>query len=817
MVRARKLVVPLLLLGGVLAAVIWWSGRDPEDGGSSGIGESGSGRTVPQQGEGPEMPGRRRDGGSDPAGEALRETVTTDAARTGQFIVQVDEVDQCIDPAGTALVLITGGQRFEAVVQKDGGAFFRDVPFDPGGRLYALETAVPDRACFPQQLRVTTSDLEGNPPAYGLSLALVHLHALQGTVRDATSGDRIAGARVAVDSFVVSESTSDAEGRYELNLPDPRGTLLINAPGYQELAWHFPEETDAGTWLPDRRDFALLRDPVTSFLEIEGVLPDGSPAAGAELEFVELGTLPLSMESLDGMTFAGQREFIRSLEQEVDALGRITGAEGDLPASLDERGRARVRMVLPLRARVILRQARYVAAESVVLNVGDRQLLQMDLIEGVRLRLTTIGDEGSVAGVRLRVDPGLDGKSIDIQSDDDGVALVRGLIPGSRVGVGLAHRNDLAFPYQAESRLVVLPEEGGTESRVELRVRVLPLGRVAGRLVDAETARGIRGWLRLDEAGRRRSDPTARSTEDDGSFDLGEVALAGSVTCGAPWYRQVSIPLAGFDGDAKEVRLTSVVGSSTRLDLTILDDAGVPLQSGDVWWTVKVHAGSRQIANWGNRWAELDAQGTITIQGELNAGEELVASVRASTEDGEATGTGFYSVRAGERTRRELQLVRVRAGFLGGRVLFHGTAIPVPGAQVSALGTDVETDREGRFTMSGLQAGPVRLVARWSGYGVVKELTVPEDGLRNLEVHLRPLSLIRIDARDAVNGVPVRNALVSSSLGDSRFDSSMLVPAPVGQAIDVTVGAPGYVQRLFRVDTRTIGPNGLVVELERDS
>ena len=166
------------------------------------------------------------------------------------------------------------------------------------GSEFELATELPDRLCFPPRFRVDSTDLTGDPPSYGLSVSLVHRHALRGRVLDAVTGAGIAGAVIEVDSFAWRIVRADAGGGYEVELPEPRGSILVRAPGYQERLWGFPEPGADGKLIAlgsqafnqDKKGTAFVVEaapnkPVKSFEVIQNyqiraaISPDGKALA----------------------------------------------------------------------------------------------------------------------------------------------------------------------------------------------------------------------------------------------------------------------------------------------------------------------------------------------------------------------------------------------------------------------------------------------------------------------------------------------------------------------------------------------------------
>jgi hypothetical protein len=310
--------------------------------------------------------------------------VEAQAVVRAALVLQVDEIDQCIEAAGTSLVIEAAGESFTAIVGEDGGALFEEVAIPAAGREFQLTTSVPDRLCFPASFRVAPADLDGEPPSFGLSIALIHHHALAGRVLDAATGAPLRGASVRVDSFAGSTATVDAEGRYLLALPEPRGTIEVKAPGYQDELFSFPERRpDGTTWLASERDFALRRDPLRAVLEIAVSTASGAPASHAELGYVEGSDAPY-LEALDrSLPADGQLEFLGRRALEIAAFGRVVGVDGELPpTALDAQGTTTLVALLPMALEIVVAAGDEVAKAMVVLEPGATRQLDLSLAPG---------------------------------------------------------------------------------------------------------------------------------------------------------------------------------------------------------------------------------------------------------------------------------------------------------------------------------------------------------------------------------------------------------------------------------------------------
>jgi Carboxypeptidase regulatory-like domain len=304
----------------------------------------------------------------------------TATATLATIVLQVDEIDRCIDPAGSSLSIRdrATGRTLTTILDAEGGALFEAVPLGIGGSEFEIVTGVADRRCFPTSFEVAPSDLEGEPPSCAISVALIHEHGLRGRVFDAASRQPIADATVEVDSFAVSRCITDSEGHYSLDLPEPRGSLVVRAPGYQEFWWSFPERrADGSTWLPSERDFELLRDPLLSILEFHVTRDDGGPAAGAYVEFEEGSDIDYSTALHSFADVSARDRYLAELAKTLAGVGRVMRADGNPPIALDESGSITVHVMMPCALRVIVRAGDERAEHDLLLAPATRERIDL--------------------------------------------------------------------------------------------------------------------------------------------------------------------------------------------------------------------------------------------------------------------------------------------------------------------------------------------------------------------------------------------------------------------------------------------------------
>ena len=786
-----------------------------------GVAASTSG--GPQESQSPSAleGGFSRDG--DALEEALREDIQPgDPGQAGTLTAQVIEVDECIDPTGTKLILSAGGEEYRTEIQRDGGAAFSGVRFAPGGTDFTLRTAVPDRKCFPEKFTISPGDLVGRPPSAGVSVALVHLHLLAGTVRDASSREPIPGASLEVDSFAISTAESDAAGRFDLNLPEPLGTLIVRARGYQELLWHFPEQTDVGPWLPDQRDFELLPDHLTSWLQVVALLGPDRPAAGAELRIVELRTLPFPRLALAGLKSDERNVFLDSLESEVNAFGRLAGMNGPVPERLDEAGGALLRVQLPGDLQVTARAGNLVATSRVEVLPGTQYELELFLEPGVTLEVVVVSAGRRVQRVPLALQSLSDGRAERDESDEAGVCRFEGLLPGGDVVLSVPTAERKSVNWAAESHRIRLPVAATEPHRFELELRETSLIEVKGRTVDAFNRRPVQARLLATSPG---SGPPSQAveTDEEGRFLL--TARSGdSLTFRADAYRDQAISASRFDEADVEVLLEPVRAGDTRLGLRVIDRKGAALEDASVWTSAEIVSQSgRVLARMPRRtYRSTSEDGVLHLSAQLRPGERFVVDAFGTSVDDESTGQVRVEVPSGMFKQADLALLPAVSisGTIewpeGGsslssvRVSWHSSAREATGnAWIST-----RSRSDGTFLLEGVPPGPGFLVAQAPFHGGLLEANLPASGLEHVRVDLEPLVNIRLEPIDARSKVPLRFATLQSPF-DSESARNGTIQVPIGGQVEVRVSAPGYLPRLLTVGEQSGSRSPLVVELER--
>ncbi len=739
---------------GLAAAVVFWLVIDAGDRGSaSGEGGGGArGADADVRSAGAEVGGgETRDDGEGAAADdvgAEREVAgdAGGAAVVGTLVVQADEVDQCLDVRGSVLVLEnrSTGRTHRAVILENGGAAFEAVRFAPGRTTFALRTEVPDRACFPAEFVIAHADLTGDPPAAAVSVALIHRHGLRGVVRDAETRRPIEGANVEVDAFEANGTVTDGEGRYALELPEPRGTLVVTAPGFQELLWRYPEETDAGAWLPDRRDFDLLPDRLTAWVDVNATREDGSPAAGAEVEVEPLETRAPPAAALDGISASSRRDFLESLRSDVDAFGAAAGARGDLLDPLDDRGRALLRLRLPGRYRIIVSAGDRAGAAEVDVAAGERVEAAVELAPAAVL-LVRARCEGEPVSAAVRYEPAEGGEAISTFTDFGGEARIGPLLPGTAGALVVPASFQ---PFRSPAPVpVLLPPQGGEV------VVSLPLQRrtpVKGEVLDERTGRPIAGarvrWLDAD----RVPDPTTeRRTDAAGRFETA-APPGGVLRAEAFEYRGGEAARAGAAGELAPIRLAPIeldpFDGSTRARLRTVDPTGAPLAGARVRIDATlIHADGRTEPGFSHLGGESVEGGLVlpTLGWPLRPGESVRLAVVARTS--ERSGVAESVVAHGED--RDIDVVLRGSAAITGTVRLDG-ALPIGDVVVRWVPDGdrdpVETTSgdDGTFRLDGAPSGPGTLTARLPFRAAERRLELSEEGasgvVLSLEAHDPP-------------------------------------------------------------------------------
>ncbi|MBI4878082.1 MAG: carboxypeptidase regulatory-like domain-containing protein [Planctomycetes bacterium] len=679
---------------------------------------------------------------------------------TGMIIAQVVEVDECIDPVGTELILRDGAREYRTTILREGAAPFRDVLFHGARTEFTLATSVPDRECYPKTFSIGRLDLSGAPPSAGISVALIHVHFLSGTVQDATTSAPIEGATVEVDSFVLSAAQSAADGSYRLNLPDPTGTLIVSAPGFQELLWHYPEETPTGLWLPDRRDFELLPDRLTAWLEVQAFRQDGEPAAGAELEVEGVRIDPIPTEVLAGLRAEERMSFLASLDGEVEGLGPVVGAREPLVQALDEKGEARLRLLVPGRYRVQVRAGEELACGGAEVAARERREIVLCLERAAELRVRVLARGQPVAGAAVVVDAPSWPAERRAETGSGGEAVFRGLVPGTALRVWIASRE-----WRLPVREAMLPAQGGVET-VVLEPEAVFRAPARGQVLDARTGRPIAGAEVLCLAAGRLEPAAVAATRADGRFEV-EGEQGGVIRARAWGYCDGSVVCSAAGGELPPLRLEPIGSGDAAVAVRALDPSGAPVPGADVLLTCWIR--DREGAVLGRTRAELrsDAGGLTPPCSAAAPGlGSIVLAIEAFAEGPAGRRAGVLQLEAGAGASLVADVLLGAEVEVSGRVVLD--SFNLPAARVELLWCQtlapagarpaprwcgpLETAADGTFVLRGVRPGRLWLRAQAPFRGAERELDVPPAGLRDLQIELEPLAEVQVTVVDAEDG-----------------------------------------------------------------
>ncbi len=749
----------------------------------------------------------------DRADESTHREEAGERERRGTVTVQADEVDQCIDVRGSVVVVedICDGREYRARVSESGAAVFEDVRVAPGEMTFRLHTDVPNRVCWPESFTVAREQWTADPPTFGISISLLHEHRLGGVVRDARTGRPIAGATVAVDSFAMSEATCDADGEYDLNLPEPRGTIIVTAPGYQESLWQFPEETPGGRWIPDRKDHELVRDPLTSWVDVVVEAADGAPAAGAELEVGLVRRAALPEEVLAEMAGATRRRFLDALEDDLDAFGPVIGADEPLIDHADEAGRARLRIAAPCRFELAARHSAGTAREVVEIGPGEEREVRLSLGPSASVQVTVTRQGDPVVGACVELFR-LGTRRLE-WTDDDGRAEVGGLAPGG--GATLAVQDLVS---SAGRRTVSVPSSGEV-AKVEVELGAA-LVDVQGVVLDATSDGPILGatvaWI--DATGGRVSQA---GTSASGTFTLA-AGDGGQIEAQYDGFRTMRVPRPPGDRVAP-IRLIPIGAGTTTLAVDVVDAAGEPLDA-DVTATPVVVGpnGERSVLLFatGNRRDGIDlsldlaARESATVDVSVRSRSAALHPfvVRNGAHDEQWIGAAAFRafiVGAGEQRRETIRLMPPAA--IRGAVYFG--AAPIADAGVtwrSARAADTtRSQTNGAFELAVVAPGPGVLGVSTAFFGAVVELDVPSGGLDGVDVRL--VALVPVPLRVEAAGGRLVAARVRTVLED--VDAASGVRVPRGASLTATISADRFRSETIRVSSAAADEGGVTVVL----
>ena len=591
-------------------------------------------------------------------------------------------------PIAEAVVMISAGDVFEPpmVARTDGEGRFRITARRRGPHTVRVESAG-------LAARTVDKALPGTP----LRIALAKGGAIEGVVRDAASGEPVAGARVEAredsrpwaptwdPSLGAVRTTTDAKGAFRLEgLAVGRHTVAASARPAGRA-------TRPGVAAGQRVELLLVAGPA-----IVGrvTLPDGKPAARAAVRAeIEMGFVPVRAASADasgryelaGLTPGKYRVIAVHDDAAIAVLTDVRLDQGEVEADVQ----------LPPPARVTGR----------LVGPDDRP------VEGS----IVLGEVDGIASPRTI------GALVRGAAGADGRFVLERVPPGSHAltvsARGLAQRRvALEVPARAPA--------------VDLGDVVLEAGpRLAGRVTDKAGAPIADAVVRAFSDARPMTPGRMLegTTDADGAFALGG-ATAGrySLSVSAPGHARYSEEV-----DAPRDDLRAVLGAVGTVAGSVEDAAGRAVTAFDV--IAMPSEGMRQPPR---RKAFTDDSGRFTLDELPSAGTYSIQVT--GRESGRKVVPG---VKVGEGTSVDLgRIVLDAAGAVRGIVLDPSSA-PVAGASVEAVGGDrmmmmagpreeLATDAAGRFEIRGLAPGRVVVVARHPAFAEGRSGPVEVDPAR---------------------------------------------------------------------------------------
>lgn len=442
---------------------------------------------------------------------------------------------------------------------------------------------------------------------------------------------------------------------------------------------------EGGGQLPTARPLAMDDDPVGD-LRLEGQVlgPDDEPAAGA---LVMLGSVP-------PRTATAEKDGSFAFDKLIGRTYALSARSGDLVGG-------------PVMH--VLREK----SDPVVIRLAPGAAVEVTVVEAA--------SGAPIAGASVDAGEGPDHGGPSATTDSKGLALLKGLRPGSFAVVYAR-----ASGHAPGHALVQVPSAPGGKgaARIELRAGAP----VSGVVVD-ESGAPIAGaqvaardvslpWDTEDER-------DLATTDDKGQFTIKAVAagtyrFAASHKAHAPGSSEPVV----LDGasEKKDVRIALKAGGIAAGK--VVDAGGAPVP----WATVRIGSqrGAMQMQDAPTRQVIAGDDGAFEVKG-LSRGPLLAIAL---SETASSQGVKFDLATA--RDKRDLILTLDVTGGIAG-VVVDGSGEPVAEAQVAGypdffageVGEDFAlrgptvgtTDGGGAFTLRGLPVGNYRLFASRSGLG----------------------------------------------------------------------------------------------------
>jgi hypothetical protein len=333
-----------------------------------------------------------------------------------------------------------------------------------------------------------------------LSVSVLVLdRVLHGRVHD-PKGAPIAGARLMVNVWSETAVTSDAEGRYELRVPEPGYPLVVSAPGYASRL-------------------------------VEGYMPASEMRHQFDVELVPGAQIV-------GRVVDGQGQPVQAAK--VRASGGMTGVDSDADGRFVVDG-----VTAGERHSVTAKKAGFQTGEEFALVGGEPVtiVLQPGLTVGVRV----VGvDAAPIAGavVNLVPNPMSGWTRLGITSADGRFAVQD--LPGQPIELVVTRFGHITARQTVDAR-----QQSG-----ELVITLAKGHSIRGQVTDhtGRPAAGASVYCELSEAGDQRSVGSRADTDADGQFEItGLPAAPCTLFAYQPEYQRAEFPFVG--GAVREASL----------------------------------------------------------------------------------------------------------------------------------------------------------------------------------------------------------------------------------------------------------------------
>ncbi len=446
----------------------------------------------------------------------------------------------------------------------------------------------------------------------GIHFALIEGSLVQGTVTWADTGQPVEGAMIGAygpahprSGGWVQNTTTDAQGRYELRLPP--GENYVYWMGFPEEAWEAAPEGETFELGEEAHtiDFALTRKP-TIMLTV--LLPDGSAAAGVPVLW-------------DG----GERQpFSRPDPVLTDERGRVSLVFG-------RRMWSRQRAI----AAAVVSDAERDLAGAALIDAEAQREATIRLAQGAYVTGSVSTIEGeAVPEVTVRATAEPEGRDtqlpVSASTDEQGDFRLGPLPPGLPLMIGpdWNYRERVVWPEIQAFRETITLEPGETD---ELEPWVVaPDGlTLRGRVVDGD-GRPVEGAFASCSNALREAEAQA-TTDADGRFEL--TGISPGAECIVVAYSpdlQTAFALPCDPRVAYEPTFALMpVGDVT---VTVVDD-GAPIPAATARVYGDRHANLPEGLSLGTQMAPVDAAGKLHVSGLVPGLQYYVMALVGDEED----------------------------------------------------------------------------------------------------------------------------------------------------------------------------------------